>query len=370
MSIPAILAGALLLLVVLWDTFETIVLPRSVTREFRLTRFFDQTSWAAWSWVARRTRRAPSRDALVSYFGPLSLIVLLAFWAVCLLLGFALIQWGMRVPLAHSGEAAGFGEYVYFSGVTLFTLGYGDITAGDADGRVVSVLEAGVGIGFLAMVIGYLPVIYQAFSRREVGISLLDARAGSPPSAGELLRRHARAGRMDELADLLKEWERWSADMLESHLSYPVLTFYRSQHDRESWLAALTAILDTCAVLRFCGPESAEWHPRARWQAQLTFAMARHALVDLALILNTPPRPDGSDRLGDADWEALNDALREAGIVLDADSRESLARLRRQYEPYVAALADYLFLGLPPWSVRDAQADNWETSAWKSEHHF
>jgi hypothetical protein len=232
------------------------------------------------------------------------------------------------------------------------------------------VVEAGVGIGFLAMVIGYLPVIYQAFSRREVGISLLDARAGSPPTAGELLIRHARAGRMEELADLLKEWERWAADILESHLSYPVLTFYRSQHDRESWLAALTAIIDTCALLRYCGHDEAEWRGAVRWQAQLTFAMARHALVDLALILNTPPQEDCPDRLAPELWESLAAALEGAGIGLSPDVQEPLARMRRQYEPYVIALADYLLLTLPPWLSPDTQADNWETSAWQNAHHF
>jgi hypothetical protein len=370
MIILALVAGIALLLVVLWDTFETVVLPRSVTREFRLTKFFYRALWTAWRGIARSAGKIRFRDTLVSYFGPLSLILLLALWAVCLMLGFALIQWGMQVPLSHSGRSASFGEYVYLSGVTLFTLGYGDLTAGDSAGRVVSVLEAGVGIGFLAMVIGYLPVIYQAFSRREVGISLLDARAGSPPTAGELLRRHAEAGRMEELADLLKEWERWAADILESHLSYPVLTFYRSQHDRESWLAALTAIIDTCALLRFCGHDDAEWRHKVRWQAQLTFAMARHTLVDLALILNKPPQEDCPDRLGPVEWESLVAALDGANVGLAADAHEPLARMRRQYDPYVIALADYLLLELPPWSAPEAHADNWETSAWENQHHF
>jgi hypothetical protein len=370
MPIAAIVCGAILLGVVLWDTFETIVLPRSVTRKVRLTRVFYLALWRLWTNIGRITRNGRRRDGIYSFFGPLSLLLLLALWAVCLLVGFALVAYGLGVPLASADRNAGLGSYLYMSGVTLFTLGYGDVTARDSVGRTLSVLEAGVGIGFLAMVIGYLPVIYQAFSRREVGISLLDARAGSPPTAGELLRRHAAAGRLSELADLLKEWEHWAADMLESHLSYPVLAYYRSQHDRESWLAALTAIIDACALLRFCGPADAPWCGAVRWQAQLTFAMARHTLIDLALILNTPPLRHCPARLDADSWELLREQLGESGIGLPEDAYESLGRIRAQYEPYVIALAESLVLDLPPWFVAEAAADNWETSAWASEHHF
>ena len=104
-----------------------------------------------------------------------------------------------------------------------------------------------MGFGFLALIIGYVPIIYQAFSRRESNISLLDARAGSPSSATEMLRRHYRTQRLEELLQFLRKWEQWCATLLESHLSYPVLTYYRSQHERQSWLAALTTVLDTCA---------------------------------------------------------------------------------------------------------------------------
>src|SRR5207249_10659172 len=155
------------------------------------------------------------------------------------------------------------------------TLGYGDVVPTGAWGRSLAVAEAGIGFGFLAVVISYLPVLYQAFSRREITISLLDARAGSPPSAGELLRRLAHARSLAGVGPLLVEWERWSAELLESHLSFPVLSYYRSQHDNQSWVAALTTILDTSALL-IAGVDGPDGH-----QARLTFAMARHAAVDL-----------------------------------------------------------------------------------------
>src|SRR5262249_5701683 len=157
-------------------------------------------------------------------------------------------------------------------------------------------VEAGLGYGFLAVSISYLPVLYQAFSRREATISLLDARAGSPPTAGELLRRLGAARNVTGLGPcpLLVEWERWACELLETHLSYPVLGYYRSQHDNQSWVAALTCILDTSALL-IAGVDGAD-----SYQARLTFAMARHAAVDLALVTQTAPVSPQPDRLGEA----------------------------------------------------------------------
>ena len=216
--------------------------------------------------------------------------MLVGLWAAGLILGFALLHASVGTVLTSPGSEGaeiGFFTYVYFSGTTFFTLGYGDLVPTGQFGRGMSVIEAGVGFSFLAVVISYLPILYQAFSRREIVISLLDARAGSPPSAGELLRRAGEAlqpvdlGAM--LAPTLVEWEHWSAELLESHLSYPVLRFYRSQHDNQSWVGALTTILDTCSVLIAGIDESVQL---LTW---LTFAMARHAAVDLGLVSETGP---------------------------------------------------------------------------------
>src|SRR5947207_13359077 len=181
------------------------------------------------------------RETFLSFYGPLSWLVLLAAWDASLVAGFAMVQAGIGTRLDVEGDGA-FLDHLYMSGETFFTLGLGDVTPMSRAGRAVMVIEAGVGFGFLALVIGYLPVLYQSFSRRELNITLLDARAGSPPSAEELLRGFG--ADHEELTVLRAEWERWAAEVLESHLSYPVLSYYRSQHDNQSWLAALTKVLD------------------------------------------------------------------------------------------------------------------------------
>src|SRR5439155_6213822 len=191
---------------------------------------------------------------------------------------------------ASDGVPSTFITDLYVSGTNFFTLGLGDVIPLTWPARTLTVLQAGMGFAFLAIVIGYLPVIYQAFSRREVFISMLDARAGSPPTAIELLKRHAEGRTLDGLDGLLREWEHWSAELLESHLSYPVLAYFRSQHDNQSWLAALTTILDASSLIM------AGLKGRSSSQAKLTFAMARHTVVDLCQVFNAEPDFQRIDR--------------------------------------------------------------------------
>ncbi|HET7295846.1 MAG TPA: potassium channel family protein [Gemmatimonadales bacterium] len=352
------IAGAALLAVVLWDAFETIILPRRVSGRIRLTKLFYRFTWVPWRDSARLLS-GRRRESFLSFYGPLSLILLLALWAVGIVLAFGVLQWAAGSALAFAGGLPGFASDVYMSGTTFFTLGLGDVVPRSALAKALTAVEAGMGFAFLAVVIGYFPVIYQAFSRREVAISLLDARAGSPPSAAELLWRHRGDPGAAALAELLREWERWAADVLESHLSYPPLAYFRSQHYNESWLAALTAILDTSAVA-MVGLEG--WCVR---QAELTFAMARHAVVDLAQVFSTPPGQAG-DRLPAAELERLRERLARGGIRFEArpDFERRLSELRRMYEPYVIALSRYLALPLPPWIRAAERPDNWQTSAW------
>ena len=359
MALMKAVLGFMLLSTALWDTFEVIILPRRVTHRFRFARFFYRTTWRLWFAVAQWLHTDKRRETYLSIFGPLSLLMLMSVWAAGMIVGFALMHWGLGAPLNISGGGAPFSIYLYMSGTTFFTLGLGDVTPLAPPGRALVVVEAGVGFGFLAIVIAYLPVLYQAFSRREVSISLLDARAGSPPSAGELLRRHGQD--MKELGQLLYDWERWSAELLESHLSYPVLGYFRSQHTNQSWLAALTAILDTCALV-IAGVSGGPTR-----QAELTFAMARHAVVDLAQIFISSPHVLAPDRLPPASLARLREALAEAGVTLQKGiaAEEKLTELRQMYESYVHALSEYLSMPLPPWFRVTVALDSWQTSAWE-----
>ena len=352
--------GGVLLAVILWDAFETIILPRRVTRRFRLTGAFYRYTAAPWLLVARHMKPGRRREGFLGVFGPLSILALFGVWAGGLILSFAMVQWaGMSFLEGRAGLQA-FRAELYFSGTSFFTLGLGDVAPHTPLARLITVLESGTGFGFLAVVISYLPVLYGAFSRREVNISLLDARAGSPPTAAELLRRHTRQQNLESLAEYLRAWETWAAELMESHLSYPVLCYFRSQHNNQSWVSALGTILDTCALL------VAHTEGTLRWQAELTFAIARHALVDLAQALFIPPRATAAERFDAATLAELRQILGACGAPLckARQAEETLRQLRQMYEPFLCGFSETLLMPLPAWVTAQASADNWRTSAW------
>lgn len=359
MNVGAFIAGVVCLWIVLLDAFQTIILPRRASGRFRLTRIFYIGTWFPWRFLVRRIRNSRRRETAFSYYGPLSLIFLLVVWAGAMVAGFGLIFFALGSPFHDAAHAAGWPSDLYVSGTTIFTLGLGDVTPQNSWARALLIFEAGTGLGFLAVVMGYFPVLYSAFSRREVSISLLDARAGSPPTAAELLRRESHDGAQQSLSVLLMEWERWSAELLESHISYPLLCYFRSQHNNQSWLSALTAILDTSALL-ISGIRGQE----AR-QAQLTFAMARHAVVDLAQIFSLQPVHNAPDRLPQERYQKLYEMLCQSGVQVCRDelSSQRLREMRALYEGYAEALSRYLNMPLPPWIAEQPHKDNWQTVA-------
>lgn len=364
-TIAALLFSAALIAVVLWDAFETILLPRTVTHRFRLTRFFVRGAWVPWRWIADWFV-ARRRDRFLAVFGPLALLALLVLWAAGLVFGFAGLQWAAGSHLRPIRADARFLDDLYMSGTTFTTLGIGDLQPIGTVARILTITEAGTGFAFFAIVIAYLPVLYQSFSRREARLTLMDAWAGSPPAAGEVLRRLASRSEMAMLVPFLKEWEYWCADILESHISYPLVAFFRSQHQQQSWVSALSCVLDLSALVEV-GIESVP-----TWQAYLTFAIARHTAVDLAQVFRASVVAAG-DRLPDRDLERMRDELEAAGLKLtrSAAADERLRELRRSYEPYLLGLSRTLMMPTPPWWHANPANDNWQTSPRRLEQaHF
>jgi len=377
----ASIAGIALIFIILMDAFETVVLPRRIKRSFfRISSRFYRKTWRLWTGVGRHIKSANRREGFLAYYGPLSLFPLLGFWALGLIFGFACVQYGLGEHLTLGNETITFGKVVYLSGETFFTLGYGDITPNNTAARALSVMEAGMGFAFLGVVIGYLPVIYNSFAARETEISLLDARAGSPPSAAEFLGRLGCCPEQTVLDEIFRDWERWCAELLSSHISYPVLVYFRSQHGNQSWLSALTVMLDVTSLV-MTGVEGI--HPD---QAKLTFAMARHAAVDLAQVVNAEYSPHDADRLTTAELARLLTELAARGVSLrvtpsvtpgvaasvapgvtsndGADAPDRLAELRILYEPYLHSLSRRLLMTLPPWIPVDRKKDNWQGGPW------
>jgi Ion channel len=281
------------------------------------------------------------------------MVLLFSVWIAGLVIGFGLLLWAVEAGTAMSQPKLS--DQLYMSGVTFFTLGYGDLVPHSGLARMVTVMEAGTGLGFIAVVIGYLPVLYQLFSRREAAVIRLDGRAGSPPTAVGLLQRHGGDDGPGQIAMLLREWETWGSELLENHLSYPMLAYYRSQHDDQSWLAALAVIIDSCALV-LVGINRVP-----PLQARMTFTMARQILVEMAQSFGVAPsRYTGGDRLGHDDFLRLEQELAAAGFTWEnPEAEELLAALRATYEPLLDGLAAYLLLSLPGWMPDEDHPDHW-----------
>jgi voltage-gated potassium channel Kch len=355
MQTVAAVLGFFLIGFVLVEVFESLVLPRRVLRPFRFTRLYYLFTWRVWAAAGNLVANSHTRQTFLSMFGPLSLLILFAIWAAALILGFGFVHFGFAPPGGNLPDA------IYLSGTTFTTLGYGDFTPATPAARVLSVTESATGFGFFAVVIAYLPVLYQAFGRREAFIALLDARAGSPPAAGRMFLRILPTEENREcLIGFLTEAERWAAELLEGHLSFPVLGQYRSQHDNQSWLAALACTLDATALLLTVIDGG------NRTQARLTFAMARHAVVDLGLVIRKQPTAPIADRLSPERLSEMLTALRAAGVGVrdNSEAHSKLTELRGLYEPFIAGLASFYRLTVPEvWPI-DEGPDNWRTSAW------
>jgi len=356
----AAVAGLLLIASILWDTFETVLLPRRVPTRQLPSRIVLGGLWRIWSALGRSTRRPPAREGLLAIYPVLALLTLLAVWAGCLILGFALLHLAAGLSMAGPAATPSFVDALYFSGSTFFTLGLGDVHPVSNVARVLTVVEAGTGFGFLAIVIAYLPVLYQSFARREVRVTMLDQWAGSPPSAAVVLRRAFEEGDPEVVQAVLREWEVIASEILESHISYPMLAFFRSHHDNQSWLASLTAVLDTCCLL-IAGVPGIK-----RFQARLTFAIARHAVVDLSQTFHLHPRAADDSRLSAQTLTELRAWLHRAGVEFaeGPETELKLAELRALYEPYVLALSELLLMPLPGWLPPERLRFNWETTTW------
>jgi hypothetical protein len=340
------LAGLALVLLMLAEFFVMLLLPRRVKREPRIARQMYSILWPPWRAVARRLSPRAG-ESLLGMFGPFGLLAMVGALVLGLLVGFAALQWGTGSKLSGTAHP-GFQDDLYFSAGALLSQGTNLQSLGTLP-HVMSTSEAVVGFLVLASVIGYLPALFQAFSRREVAVSQLDPRAGSPPSAGRLIMHEVNRGDWGDLDGYLREWEVWAAELMETHLSYPVLAFYRSQHVNQNWLAALTCVVDTSAFVMAGAPKGVSEG------ALLTYAIGRHALADLTDALRAKPVPAGAERLDDQAFVELRNAVVNGGLpIADAEPmRERLTKLRVAYEPFAFALAHRLELTLPHWLPPD-----------------
>ena len=333
----ALPAGIVILLWTLLDVFRTLVMPRAARGRFRLSRFLFKPIWRPWRWVGVRRKTTQARERVLATAAPFFFFVLLVGWVFLAVVGYALILWSPG--FAHGmGSDTSFGYAMYSSGSSMLTLGFG---GGGATGwtRAIAVVAAATGLGLFAVVIAYLPVLYQAFNRREVGVLMLDTRAGSPPSGPELLHRMGGAALASSLPELFAEWERWVADVLETHMSYPLLAMFRSPHDNTSWVTSLGSVLDAATLII----TSVQGEPDER--AKLLYGTGVHAIEDLFYYFRLTEREAVIQR--DEFDDVLSDMQDEGFSIRPMDEAfNSFTQKRAKYAPRLDAIV--LMLAAPP----------------------
>jgi hypothetical protein len=338
---------------VLWDGFATIILPRTVTPMRRISGRFYKWSWRLWSAIGRRIWDKDWGLSFLAVYGPVSVMLLLVLWGGLLMLAFAIIYHGLGDRFQADRGSIGFGALLYMSGSTFFTLGLGDITSLDPLARFFMILETGTGYLFLGLMITYMPLLHQAYAAREVGNLLILSRAGHPPNGIKLFGRYSGSENSDILRGILREAERWMAETLQSHLSHPVLAFYRAHHRGQSWLVSLTTILDTASLLIVIGDGA------IAAQARITYRMGIRMIKDLTEALTLKVDRNCRTRLIESDLAHLNAALEGScdTLTLRPGSSNQILRLVTRYDAHLLALSKTLVIPLPPWFSTSEERD-------------
>jgi hypothetical protein len=335
------LLGLACIAIVLWDIFETIVVPRPTQSRLRLSQHIVGPAWRAWRAGASRIRSGLDRDAFLGFFAPGVAVLLLVVWLLVLIVGYGLILFAVRGELRPSPTS--FGETLYFAGTSVLTLGYGDFVADGTLSRVTSLTAAASGLGVVALSITFLFSLFGSYQRREVLVVTLSARAKSPPSAVALLENYARLELVDELPGLFAEWERWTAEVLDSHVAYPLLGFFRSSHDNVSWISSLGAVLDAAALVL----TTIRGVPRG--QAEITKRVGAHLVEDITNNFGLVGDGSAVDR---EQFQLVYGRLGRAGYELEPEERawHRFERARGSYAGRLEALADYWATPATVWN--------------------
>jgi hypothetical protein len=268
-----IAAGALLSLTAFADLFNSVVLPRPAINKFVLGRKLFTALWSGWRFVGDRLTQE-RREGWLGTFGPIAVLVMFGVWALAFVLGYGLIIDGLRDEMEP--VPADLWESLYFSATTLVPLSYGDFVPTGLAARLATIAESATGVGVAAMVITLLFSLYASFQRREESVVALDAMAGAPPSGVQILETAAELGMRDKLGSTFEEWRGWSAAVLESHLAYPVLFYFRSSHDNEAWLNSFGAVMDAAALV------VSTVDGEAKGSAKMMLTIGNHLVEDMA----------------------------------------------------------------------------------------
>jgi hypothetical protein len=340
LAVLAFVAGALIVGATVLSAIMTLVVPRALP--VIITRWVFSATRTLFELRGRRARSFQERDRYMALYGPISLFSLAATWLVLTGIGYMLLFWSLGVrPLREAME---------LSGSSIYTLGFA--APSNLPSMVLAFSEAGFGLVLLAMLISYLPSMYQSFSRREAAVAALDVRANTPPTATAMLIRVSRIEGWGRLDDLWRDWENWFVDVTETHTSLPALVFFRSPHWEHSWVTASGAVLDGASLLA-----STVDRPRSS-DAELCIRAGYVALRRIADFFGVeynpdPHWPDEAISIDRREFDQVCRELAEAGVPLKSDLEQAwrdFAGWRVNYDRVLLAMASLTMAPYAPWS--------------------
>ena len=343
-QIATVTAGVILIALTLNDVFQSVIVPRAGGRGLRPSTYQWRAAWRLWPELSWRLfpRNGEKRENFLAVYAPFSLVNMLVAWVVLLVLGYGAIFWALKdqlrpIPISYW-------EACYFAGSAFFTIGFGDIVGRTGITRLLSLMAGASGLGVVSVTTAYLFALFGSFQVREAFVVTAGARAGSPPSGVGLLVISKVASIDDDLGNVMRDGQLWAARVMESHLAYPTLAYFRSSHDYESWVGTLGMLLDA-AVLLISAIEG------ATGQANIMYALGRHATRDLSHHFRTPGIVDGGPGITRAEFDAACEQLERAGYTLkDRDGAwETFASLRESYAANLAALARFFAIPAIQW---------------------
>jgi hypothetical protein len=265
--------GALIVLITVYDVFQSVVMPRPAVGLVRLSFTLIRGGWRLWRKIAERPKKLQMRESALAAFAPMMLVALLVYWGFSLILGFALVSSGLHAGLQPQPDS--FGTTLYYSTGQMLSFSVAGIEATGVATRVFAAVEAASGFGLFALVISLLFSLFSSFQRRETAVVALDALAGAPPSGVQLLETCAKDSMPEQLVATFDEWRLWTVDVIESHLSYPLLFYFRSSHDNEAWANSFGAVMDAATLVL----TTVEGGPVG--QARLMHKVGAHFIADM-----------------------------------------------------------------------------------------
>jgi hypothetical protein len=336
----AVAAGLVINLAIFYDLFQTVVLPRPAVRKIQLARYLVRPGWAVWRTVGRRIKKVDRSEGFLAGFGPLSLLGLFVVWGLSLTLGYALLITGLGDEFRPALND--FATAIYVSATTLVPLSYGDFVPEQGFARVTIIAESATGVAIAALAITLLFSLYESFRDREEAVVALDALAGAPPSGVHILEASAEQGLRPKLGDMFDDWRKWSAMVLESHLAYPLLVYFRSSHDNEAWVNSLAAMMDASALLLTTVEDESEG------SARLMFTVGLHLVEDLGWVFGLKAASDGIVERAEFD-EAVNRLTTAGYSVKEGDAWTRFSHHREKYASALNLMAHRLAIPAAEW---------------------